>query len=29
MTRSLNPDRNYSAPDGTNFQLSGRSLDAS
>jgi malate synthase len=26
MTRSLNPDRNYSAPDGTNLQLSGRSL---
>ena len=26
MTRSLNPDRNYIAPDGSNLQLSGRSL---
>ena len=26
MTRSLNPDRSYIAPDGSNFQLSGRSL---
>ena len=26
MTRSLNPDRNYIAPDGSNFKLSGRSL---
>ena len=26
MTRSLNPDRSYIAPDGANFQLSGRSL---
>ena len=26
MTRSLNPDRGYIAPDGSNFQLSGRSL---
>ena len=26
MTRSLNPDRNYIAPDGTNLKLSGRSL---
>jgi len=26
MTRSLNPDRNYIAPDGSNHQLSGRSL---
>ena len=26
MTRSLNPDRYYIAPDGSNFQLSGRSL---
>jgi len=26
MTRSLNPDRNYIAPDGSNLRLSGRSL---
>ncbi len=26
MTRSLNPDRNYIAPDGSSFKLSGRSL---
>ena len=26
MTRSLNPDRNYIAPDGSNLKLSGRSL---
>ena len=26
MTRSLNPDRSFIAPDGSNFQLSGRSL---
>jgi len=26
MTRSLNPDRNYIAPDGSNLQLPGRSL---
>ena len=26
MTRSLNPDKNYIAPDGSNLQLSGRSL---
>tara|TARA_B100000902_G_scaffold218228_1_gene207393 strand:- start:3709 stop:5877 length:2169 start_codon:yes stop_codon:yes gene_type:complete len=26
MTRSLNPDRGYIAPDGSSFQLSGRSL---
>ncbi|MDC0902509.1 malate synthase G [Gammaproteobacteria bacterium] len=26
MTRSLNPDRNYFAPDGSNLRLSGRSL---
>ena len=26
MTRSLNPDRNYIAPNGSNLQLSGRSL---
>jgi malate synthase len=26
MTRSLNPDRNYTASDGSNLQLSGRSL---
>ena len=26
MTRSLNPNRSYIAPDGSNFQLSGRSL---
>ena len=26
ITRSLNPDRSYIAPDGSNFQLSGRSL---
>jgi len=26
MTRSLNPDRDYIAPDGSNLQLSGRSL---
>ena len=26
MTRSLNPDRNYIAPDGSNLQLKGRSL---
>ena len=26
MTRSLNPDRSYIAPDGSNHSLSGRSL---
>ena len=26
FVRKLNPDRNYIAPDGSNLQLSGRSL---